>query len=40
MKQEYSVPELEIVILRRDDVITDSVNGGDTVTPNDNWWNS
>ena len=40
MKQEYSAPELEVVIFNRNDVITQSPNNGDTVTPEDDWWNS
>ena len=39
MKQEYSVPELEIVILGTYDVITASGDGGDVVNPDEGWWN-
>lgn len=38
MKQEYSVPELEIVPLQQRDIVRTSDTGGNVVDPNPGWW--
>ena len=38
MKQEYSVPELEIILMDKVNIITESNTDDDVVDPNPDWW--
>lgn len=38
MKQEYSVPELEVILLQLGNVVTESNSEGDLVEPKPGWW--